>query len=147
MLSFSEYLNESGSPELKEYVGYFINSLHSGDYEFRSTKGGMPKPEYRGNKAQISVQCNLIQFTPDEVSDEFHEVSDFIRQISGIHPKDKPRYKKTQKRDGFQETAECSGSNDVAVDAIVKIKMVGRLEYDPDEYDNVIAKFTVTFSL
>lgn len=51
MQKFIEYLSEAENSALKEYVGYVVNSLYSGDYEFSSAKGGMIKPAFSGNKS------------------------------------------------------------------------------------------------
>ena len=145
MKTFTEYLCEAENSALKEYIGYVVNSLYSGDYEFSSARGGMIKPTFSANKAQLSVKCKLIQLTPDEVSDEFHDVADFVRQISGIHPGTKVKFKKSYKSTGFQEIADCSGSNSVSVDANVKIKMNGKINYNEDSPVDTVATFNMTF--
>ena len=147
MKTFTEYLCEAENPALKEYIGYVVNSLYSGDYEFSSARGGMIKPTFSTNKAQLSVKCKLIQLTPDEVSDEFHDVADFVRQISGIHPRTKVKFKKSNKSTGFQEIADCSGSNNVSVDANVKIKMNGKINYNEDSPVDTVATFNMTFTV
>lgn len=147
MQKFIEYLSEAENSALKEYVGYVVNSLYSGDYEFSSARGGMIKPTFSGNKAQLSVKCKLIQLTPDEVSDEFHDVADFVSQVSGIHSGTKVKFKKINKSTGFQETVNCSDSNDKSVDANVKIKVTGKVNYDEDAPADVVATFTMTFTV
>lgn len=149
MKSFQEYLTEAASAptELTTVMDNLIRSIQVSEYDLSSPNksyGFDPVYKKLGGKwtASLALKHNSLYEFPvvdiDDGIDQFVDVMEFVRQVAGIKPSARLKFKKERRGSGIKYTNEY---NDRLNDMYVRV--VGEAEIVPDEIKSM--RFVIVY--